>query len=223
MRYLLYYMSLLAIGCFLSLSVQAQEDEDDPDPCEALFSFVTDGYMVHFTDASVSNEGSEIVQWHWEFEDVGTSNQQNPMVTFPDADKYDVCLTVMAANGCVSDEYCSDVEICQLNMSGSIGECNADGKVPISVTITDPFDTAKDITVTIDGQSVPGSPFDIDDDFPVSLNFNIPGDGLQHNLTATSEDTEGCTNTITFSVPDCSADCFLSSIQVGLTVARYIT
>ena len=56
------------------------------------------GEAVQFTDQSVPADDA-IVAWAWDFGGRGTSDQANPMFTFPDPGTYTVRLTVTDANG----------------------------------------------------------------------------------------------------------------------------
>jgi len=201
-------LSLLLL-CFGFSAIKAQN-------CTASFMFTLNGLSVSFMDMSTTS-GSPIVSWQWDFDDGATSVQANPTHVFPEADKYKVCLTIQTANGC-QNEVCIDVEICQLNISANVNpNCNAAGQISVAVTISDVYDSAKNITVSLDGQLVAGSPFNIDDVAPVVINLTIPGDGLTHSLTAISEDVAGCTQTVTFAAPDCFSDCFLSGVNANIT------
>ncbi|QQS30053.1 MAG: PKD domain-containing protein [Sphingobacteriales bacterium] len=185
--------------------------------CTANFMFTMNGLSVEFMDMSVSNDGSPIVSWSWDFDDGATSTQQNPVHNFPEPDKYDVCLLIETANGCQS-EFCIKVEICDLTISSTVGTvCNAEGQINVSVTIQDIYDTAKNINVFLDGQLIAGSPFNIDDVAPVILSLTLPGDGLNHTIEAISDDVAGCNQSLSFAVPDCFSDCFISSMNTTIT------
>lgn len=62
----------------------------------ALFDFESQGnYQVKFEDNSILNPES----WLWEFEDLGTSEERNPVFVFPESGVYNVCLTTTNAQG----------------------------------------------------------------------------------------------------------------------------
>jgi plastocyanin len=184
--------------------------------CTADFSFGPTDLTIDFTDQSTFSPGDPIVSWGWNFGDGSTSSAQNPTHTFPDPDKYDVCLTIETNSGC-SDQLCIEIETCVLQLSVSMGDCDANNQIPITINVSDPFDAARDINISIDGVLVPGSPFDIDDDAPVSVNSSVPGDGLVHVVTVQSEDVGTCSATFELMAQDCASDCFLSSMSVGLS------
>ena len=183
--------------------------------CNADFAFGPTGLTMDFTDESVAGPGDPIVSWNWVFGDGGTSTEQHPTHTFASPDSYNVCLTIETSSGCI-DEWCMEIDICLLQLSVSAGDCSADNNIPISVTVSDPYDAAKDINISIDGNLVSGSPFDIDDDAPVTVSATVPGDGLTHIVMVQSEDIGTCSATYEFTVPDCTSDCFISSMSTTL-------
>jgi len=70
----------------------------------ALFSinpedFGPNNVPIDFTDLSFS-DSSAIIGWNWDFGGVGTSNQQNPSFSFPEAGNYDITLIVETTEGC---------------------------------------------------------------------------------------------------------------------------
>ncbi|MBL7791053.1 MAG: PKD domain-containing protein [Saprospiraceae bacterium] len=202
----LYMMLMAAILAITPLLAGAQT-------CQANFSFSTNGFMVHFMDQSTSS--SPIVSWFWDFDDGTTSTLQNPMHTFPVVDKFEVCLSITTQNGCIS-QICNRVEICELNVAVEVGQCNANGEAPLVIQVIDIFGNAEDVDISIDGQLLPGSPFLFTPNTPLIINANVVGDGLSHTVVVTSGEVETCTETIQFVVPDCTADCFLSAMNVQL-------
>ena len=54
---------------------------------------------VIFTNTTVFTSGN-ITQYHWDFGDGQSSDEENPVITFPGADTYPVTFTVVADNGC---------------------------------------------------------------------------------------------------------------------------
>ncbi|HUR31566.1 MAG TPA: plastocyanin/azurin family copper-binding protein, partial [Saprospiraceae bacterium] len=184
--------------------------------CEALFTFDATPLTIHFQDISTHAANDPIVSWDWDFDDGGGSSQQNPTHTFPEPDHYDVNLTIHTQNGCSSNIEIR-IEICDFGVNYNIGSCNANNLVPVSFNITDIYDNADEIDVILDGQSVPGSPFEIDQENPVSVTVLVPGNGLSHSINIQSTDIETCGRTITFTTEDCSSDCFLGSLNVSYT------
>jgi gliding motility-associated-like protein len=73
-----------------------------------LANFVSDtvcaGASTQFTDLSQGGNGSQVVQWDWDFGDGSAhSNQQNPVHLFAAPGLYVVKLVVTDANGCQAD------------------------------------------------------------------------------------------------------------------------
>jgi plastocyanin len=203
-----FYKLVLITGClFVPKLLFAQN-------CTANFTFQTQGLTVQFTDLSTTT-GSPIVSWDWDFDDGDVSSQQNPLHTFPDIDNYNVTLTITTANGC-SNSITISVQSCDLLITYNLGQtCNPNGQLTLNATISDPFDEAISINVSLDGVPVAGSPFDIDDNAPVVLNLLVPGDGLPHTLLAQSEQAAGCFESVSFTTPDCNSNCFLSSMNIS--------
>ncbi|MCB0705857.1 MAG: PKD domain-containing protein, partial [Saprospiraceae bacterium] len=183
--------------------------------CEANFTFDATGLTIQFTDLSTSTVGDPIVSWDWDFDDGTGSSQQNPLHTFPTPDKYDVILVITTASGCTA-EITIRIETCGFNITYTVGNCNANDEVPVTFNITDIYDNAKDIDILLDGLLVVGSPFEIDAANPVNITLNVPGDGLVHTLVINSTDITTCSSTISFTVPDCGSNCFLSSMSVSI-------
>lgn len=207
----------MQIRLFLSLILLGMVHFAGAQNCTADFSFTDDGLNVMFHDESVSDPGDPIVSWFWDFDDGVTSTLQNPVHTFPEAEDYQVCLTIETQSGCVS-QVCIEVDICTLIISANVSpNCNANGEIEVTITISDPYDAAKDINVSVDGVLVPGSPFEIEDDEPVVLMLFIPGDGLTHTIHAQSIDVGHCNVTYELTTQDCNSNCFLSGLQVQIT------
>ncbi len=82
-------------------------------PPEAGFTYSpsepTIGETVQFSDDS-SDTNDNIVEWHWEFGDGTTSDQQNPTHTYDSEGTYDVTLTVVDA-GDSTDTYTTTVPV----------------------------------------------------------------------------------------------------------------
>lgn len=181
--------------------------------CQADFSYTLNGLSVQFTQQATA--ASPITGYLWNFGDGTTSTQPNPLHTYADSEDLLVCLTITTANGC-TDQFCATVEPCQLNLAVTVGDCNANGEIPLVVAITDVFGNAKDVHVFLDGVLFPGSPFEIDTDLPVTLNTLVAGDGQVHEIEVVSTDNPACGAVYTFTAPDCGAGCFLSGLNVAL-------
>ncbi len=94
--------------------------------CQASFGSQANGNIVYFNNASTPNANN--ATYSWNFGNSGTSNQMNPIYTYPNPGVYNVCLTmtVPGANGTVA---CTSVYCDSVVVSGSGGNnsnCVAD-------------------------------------------------------------------------------------------------
>jgi plastocyanin len=206
MKYLTFIIQLF-LFCIFFQNAHSQ--------CTANFTFDETGLSIQFTDLSSAEPNDPVVSWLWDFEDGTTSTTQNPLHTFPEPGIYDVLLSITTSSGCTS-EFEIQIETCAFGITITPGACNPDGTITLSIAVNDIFDNAKDIDITIDGQLLPGSPFEIDADNPVLINHNIMGDGLSHTLMVQSTDIGTCSKSLDFTVEDCTSDCFLSGIAIDL-------
>lgn len=186
--------------------------------CSANFSFSETLLTIQFTDQSTHATNDPIVSWAWDFDDNNaTSTLQNPMHTFSAADKYDVELIITTASGC-SSSIKIRIEICAFSVNYTIGACNTGGQVPVTFNINDLFNNANSIVVTLDGQAIPGSPFNISQANPIITTVNVAGNGLQHELMVQSANIATCQKNTTFITPDCGSNCFLSALNTSYPV-----
>lgn len=186
--------------------------------CDALFSYSVNGLTVTFSDNSTTPPEDPIIGWTWDFADGNSSNLQNPVHTYLDEEDLMVTLTILTQNGCTATTTVTiDLEPCLLDVDLSLGNCDADGNVEISILIIDVLDNARDVTVLLDNQALTGSPFEISQETPVQLTTTLPGDGLEHTLVVTSTDILSCQTTTIFMLPDCSSDCFLSGLTLDFS------
>ncbi|GAB4244436.1 MAG: hypothetical protein Kow0027_04150 [Saprospiraceae bacterium] len=184
--------------------------------CTADWTFDDTDLTIQFTDLSTSAPNDPIISWTWDFDDGTTSNQQHPLHTFPAPDKYNVELAIWTQSGC-TDTLKIPIEICEFSISVGQGSCDANGNIPLTITVYDLYDNAKKVNIYVDGNLVPGSPFDIDQANPVTLNYDVPGDGLSHTVLVQSTHISTCNEEVSFTVDDCGASCFLSAIDVNFT------
>ncbi len=185
--------------------------------CEAAFSWDDTNQTIQFFDESTSLPGDPIVSWFWDFDDDGaTSTQQNPIHTFSEIDDFDVTLTITTANGCTATIEI-EIEVCNFIINVSVGTCNSNNEIPITINVIDVFDNAEEIDILLDGQVLPGGPYEIDEDNPVNVTVFILGDGLSHILTVQSTEIGTCNESYSFVAEDCTSNCFLGSMQVQFT------
>ena len=69
-------------------------------------------------------------------------------------------LTITTASGCTS-EIEIRIEICVLPLNVTVGSCDANGNILLTINVTDVYDNADEIDIAIDGNLIPGSPFAI--------------------------------------------------------------
>ncbi len=93
------------VGCEDTICQDILVEEGQWDVCYAEFSTystdgtaTTPGNIFQFEDWS----SQDVVAWQWDFGDGASSTEQNPMHTYEDG-TYTACLTVVTADGCVSD------------------------------------------------------------------------------------------------------------------------
>ncbi|MCF8332215.1 MAG: PKD domain-containing protein [Bacteroidales bacterium] len=95
-----------ASGCTSLHSHRIIIDQDIISTCNASFGYIMDttnnSKEVHFFDISTSY-GSPIVDYYWDFGDGAHSIQKNPVHTFPYIGVYNVSLTIMTQDSCISD------------------------------------------------------------------------------------------------------------------------
>ena len=184
--------------------------------CEALFSWDDTNQTIQFYDESTVAPGDQIVSWFWDFDDDdAVSTLQNPRYTFSEPDKFDVTLTITTANGCTS-ELEIRIEICNFSISMDVGACEDNDSILVTMTVRDVYDSADEFDIILDGNVLPGGPYDIEEESPVTLSFYLAGDGLMHQLVVQSADVSTCKKTFELLLPDCTSNCFLSSFQVAL-------
>jgi PKD repeat protein len=115
---------IIALGFLLSINNYSA-------PCEANFIYTINLNEVSFTDIS-SDSTSIMGSWVWNFGDSTISLEQNPVHTFTEVGKYNVCLTSTALDSNCSDLYCDSITILSLN------SCNANFTYSFNKTITYP-------------------------------------------------------------------------------------
>jgi len=79
------------------------------------FDYSVSNHTAWFNDLSTVDEGAFLTTWLWDFGDGATGTYQFPVHVYPGAGIYDVCLTVLAAEGDILCEHiwCTTVEIAE--------------------------------------------------------------------------------------------------------------
>src|SRR5688500_16491151 len=109
MKKLFYSFLIFLISFLAGQNARAQSG------CEALFEYnqLINSLQIQFTDLSISD--LLITSWSWDCGDGAISTQQHPLHTYSPAGNYDVCLTIVDADGCQST-ICHTVIVQALNM-----------------------------------------------------------------------------------------------------------
>ena len=94
------YMNTFEINYIIEQMLEDCGNDCISPPPMALFAYEVDGLLVSFIDLSVS-ETSTVIEWHWDFGDGYTSNDQFPIHTYSSSGTYYVTLDV-------SDQYGSE-------------------------------------------------------------------------------------------------------------------
>lgn len=77
--------------------------------CEADFEWDADGLTVHFIETA-DGAGADIISYYWEFGDGGVSDAMNPFHTYDVEGDYEVCLTIVTADGC-THTFCDEITV----------------------------------------------------------------------------------------------------------------
>jgi len=135
-------------------------------PPTAGFTYVANNLDVQFTDTSTPGDGA-ITGWAWDFSG-GSSAEQSPFYTFPDAGTYTVVLTVTDENG-MTDDYSEVLEI-TINLQPTavagadveLMDCEGDGEIIIldGSGSSDPDGSIAAYDWTWDGGSTSGETVD---------------------------------------------------------------
>lgn len=91
----------------------------------ADFTYTIIGNTINFTDLTIINAG--IIYWNWNFDNLGSSQQQHPTFTFPGNGNYEVCLSI------TSDQWCYD-SVCKTILITGVSEYNLLAQVQVFPT-----------------------------------------------------------------------------------------
>ena len=98
------YMGAYEINYTIELMLDNCGDDCIVAPPLALFTYEVEGLDVIFIDLSVS-ETSNIIEWHWDFGDGSTSQEQSPMHSYGSPGTYYVTLDVIDQYGADGIQY----------------------------------------------------------------------------------------------------------------------
>lgn len=109
--YLVRLIASNTMGCSAEFAEEIQVTDR---PLAAItFSGQIENLPTQFNGIDQTLEDNGIIEWSWEFEDIGTSLEQNPQVVFAEGD-YEVELSVSTSQGC------SEIIIQEINIRESI-------------------------------------------------------------------------------------------------------
>lgn len=109
-----YNVTLIAANNFGCTDTFVSQLAIAPSPI-ADFSYIINGNTINFTDLTTINAG--IIYWSWNFDNLGSSQQQHPSFTFPGNGAYEVCLSI------TSDQWCYD-SVCKTILITGMNEKN---------------------------------------------------------------------------------------------------
>jgi PKD repeat protein len=109
-----YNVTLIAANNFGCTDTFVSQLAITPSPI-ADFSYIINGNTINFTDLTTINAG--IIYWSWNFDNLGSSQQQHPSFTFPGNGAYEVCLSI------TSDQWCYD-SVCKTILITGMNEKN---------------------------------------------------------------------------------------------------
>ena len=155
---------------------------------------------IQFHGTATDEDDDEIVDWHWDFGDGNTSDEQNPTHQYPNGGTFDVTLTVTDERG-VTGSVTKTIEVeGPPNEPPVIDELTADptnpatgGDVVFAVTVTDP-------------DQPQGTPFDYEWDFDDETTSTVAGpthsfaEAGAYTVTVTVTDAQGASDTATIEI-----------------------
>lgn len=101
--------------------------------CESDFEWTNDGLTIHYTETA-DGGGSEIIGYTWSFGDGSTGTGPEISHTYDYAEEYEVCLTIVTADSCIST-HCEIIHVespdapCSAGFELTSLEATADGWV----------------------------------------------------------------------------------------------
>jgi gliding motility-associated-like protein len=104
------YTTSSTLGCTASITYQDVVCVSEPPLAQFIYS--PDQIMIPNTQVDFNNLSENVSTYHWNFDDMASSDLEHPSFTFPNDEigLYDVCLTATNDVGCV-DEICTKIRV----------------------------------------------------------------------------------------------------------------
>jgi PKD repeat protein len=109
-NFLAKFFALSLVGALLVLP-SCKEDEPEPAAGDPVASFQFTPSETNFLEVSFTDFSQNATEWAWDFDDGGTSVEQNPTHVFAAAGTFTVSLVVKNADGVASAAFTRDVTI----------------------------------------------------------------------------------------------------------------
>jgi len=156
--------------------------------------------VIQFNGTATDPDGDDIVEWHWDFGDGTTSDEQNPTHQYPNGGTFDVTLTVTDARG-VTGSVTKTIEVeGPPNEEPEITEVTADPQNPA-------VDQDVDFEVEIDDPDQPdGVDHDYEGDFgdettsTAATPTHSYDEAGEYTVEVTVTDAQGATDTETITI-----------------------
>ncbi len=101
---------------------------------------------------------------------------------------------------------------CQLAMNASVsGPCNEGNFVPVNVLVS-AIDQGENFTLILDGVSQ--GVYDYTGS-TTNVSLNVIGDGMDHTISIIDGSDSSCSDSVTFSTPNCNADCSIYDLNLS--------
>ena len=125
------YMNYIEINYIIEQMLDDCGSDCISPPPMALFAFEANELTVAFIDLSVS-ETSTITDWHWNFGDGSTSNEQNPVHTYSTSGTYYVTLDVSDQYDALGLQYWENISLNGASdCNSSLGDVTGDATLNI--------------------------------------------------------------------------------------------
>ena len=125
----------------------------------------------------------------------------------------DVANTNCRVSTIVSAIECEGIQLCNINVDAQqISRCE-NGEVQVEVNVIGIGESEEGISILQDGAFTLDTLF-LDENGRASTIITIPGDGINHRITARDLDRVGCAEDVFIQVTDCDEGCLLSDLNI---------